>query len=249
LCDFKTIQPLINPVKEGEEPKQILKKIERMDKGQQRIFRYRVQYSRLGAGRFLGHLEVLQLVFRALRRAALPLMFSQGYNPSPKVSFSPALPVGVESQVEFFDMELAKPLLRPVESATQLDQQLPAFLSVKSITPIRKKAPVTQVVSYTCTLPESVDLEQIALQIQVFGAAKQFLIERIRKQKRRELNLKILVPRLEQAAEQELLFDLIQPAAAAGTNPREIMEKVLGLDTEQAQQVRVVKIKVREQDA
>ena len=75
----------------------------------QQGYGYRVHYSRLGDSRFYGHLEMLQLIFRVLQRAGLPILFSSGFNPSPKVSFSQALPVGVESLAETFDMELARP--------------------------------------------------------------------------------------------------------------------------------------------
>jgi radical SAM family uncharacterized protein/radical SAM-linked protein len=267
LCDFKTIQPVVhNKVhnKESEEKderdKQVGKTTEvkrepgRADRGQQPVFRYRVHYSRLEDGRFLGHLEVLQLVFRCLHRTGLPVLFSQGYNPSPKVSFSAALPVGVESHIEFFDMELARPLGDPAVVATQLDQQLPECISVTSVAPVRKKAPVTQVVSYVFTLPESVDREEIAVKTAAFFTAEQFMIERIRKGKRRELDLRALLSRLELEGQQEgrggeLLVDLIQPHATAGTNPREVLEKVLGLSGEEALMVRIVKISSIEHDA
>jgi radical SAM-linked protein len=47
---------------------------------------YRISYSRRGDVRFLGHLELIQVFFRALSRAKAELKFSQGFNPSPKVA-------------------------------------------------------------------------------------------------------------------------------------------------------------------
>jgi radical SAM-linked protein len=259
LCDFKTIQPVIHQQKQQaqelagdteKKPNNNSHAPVKNNSGNQTVFRYRVHYSRMGDGRFLGHLEVLQLVFRSLQRAGLPLLFSQGYNPSPKVSFSPALPVGVESHIEFFDMDLSQPLTRPAEIATQLDQQLPIFISVTSIVPIRKKAPVSQIIRYEFTLPESVDTEEVAIRIATFLAAEQFVIERIRKGKRRELNLSVLVSRLDQVQgeERKLLVELVHPDASAGTNPREVLEKVLGLSGEQAQLVRIVKVSSKDLD-
>ncbi len=245
LCDFRTIRPpLVRQRKEGGQVEEKTgKTTQEAAKGQQPIFRYRVRYSRLGDGRFLGHLEVLQLVFRALHRTGLPLLFSQGYNPSPKVSFSPALPVGVESRIEFFDMDLSEPLRRPPETTAQLDQQLPAFLNVTSMTPIRKKAPVTELVSYECTLPESVADDEVVDNIAAFQVAETWKIKRIRKNKTQELNLKALVNRLQLDGERKLLLDLVHPAAAAGTNPREVLEKVLGLQQDQAVLTRIIKTK------
>jgi radical SAM family uncharacterized protein/radical SAM-linked protein len=254
LCDFKSIKPLIQSKKEAattgaageqknETGRQGSSSWKQTDQGQQTIFRYRVHYSRLGDGRFLGHLEVLQLVFRGLQRSGLPLFFSQGFNPSPKVSFSPALPVGVESHIEYFDIDLAAPIQNLQETATLLNTNLPDFLNVQGIEAIRKKPPVDQIISYQCTLPESVDVEQLAISSQAFLEADAFVIERIRKQKKRELDLRPLIKRLEMDLDNEklLLLDLFHPHGAAGTSPREILEKVLGLPEEQSQLVRIVK--------
>jgi radical SAM family uncharacterized protein/radical SAM-linked protein len=258
LCDFKSIRPLTQESQEKKELATSEQKSKfssgswtRTEQGQQPIFRYRVHYSRVGDGRFLGHLEVLQLVFRGLQRTGLPILFSQGFNPSPKVSFSPALPVGVESHIEYFDVDLSSPLKDPLETAALLNIHLPDFLVMQEIEAIRKTPPVDQIISYQCTLPESVDLEQLVARSTEFLAADQFVIERIRKQKKRELDIRTLVKRLELESEGKegdrmLLLDLLHPHGSAGTSTREILEKVLGLSEEQSQLVRIMKCRSQE---
>ena len=246
LCDFKTIRPLVNkPDDIQTEPQRVTNDRAAGKQEQKPVFSYRVHYSRLGDARFLGHLEILQLVFRALHRAGLPVLFSQGYNPSPRISFSPALPVGVESHIEFFDMDLAEPLSRPADIAAELDQQLPGFISITSITSVRKKTPVTMQISYEIILPDSVDGDSVAAKITEFLAAEQFVIERVRKKKKRELDIRVLVNRLEQDG-LRLNMDLVHPHGAAGTNPREVLEKVIGLTAEQALLARIIKISSQE---
>ena len=66
----------------------------------------RVRYAKEGRLVALSHLEVMHAVLRSIRRAGLPVAFSQGYHPKPRVSFGPALPVGVSSTAEFLDLEL-----------------------------------------------------------------------------------------------------------------------------------------------
>ncbi|MCI5192779.1 MAG: TIGR03960 family B12-binding radical SAM protein [Candidatus Electrothrix sp. AU1_5] len=247
LCDFTSIQPLIQKKQESgqtaeQQPKNDNSSWTRTEQGQQTIFRYRVHYSRLGDGRFLGHLELLQLVFRGLQRTKLPLLFSQGFNPSPKVSFSPALPVGVESYIEYFDIDLASPVNNLQETAIYLNTHLPDFLTVDRIEAIQKRPPVDQIISYQCTLPESVAMEQLAQRRAAFLAADQYIVERIRKQKKRELNLRALVKRIELPKhDRVLLLDLLHPHGAAGTSSREVLEKVLGLSETESQLVRTVK--------
>ncbi len=68
--------------------------------------RVRIRYAKLGRLVALSHLETMHALLRAVRRAGLPVVYSQGYHPKPKVSFGPALPVGIESLCEHVDLEL-----------------------------------------------------------------------------------------------------------------------------------------------
>ncbi len=61
--------------------------------------------TKTGPSRFLGHLEWKEAIIRALRRAGLALAFSQGFHPMPRLSFGPALPVGLSSLGEWMDMQ------------------------------------------------------------------------------------------------------------------------------------------------
>ena len=69
----------------------------------------RVEFSKAGKLRFLSHLELVTAIFRAMRRAEIPLRYSQGFHPSPKVSFGPALGVGIAGIREYFDVEITPP--------------------------------------------------------------------------------------------------------------------------------------------
>jgi radical SAM-linked protein len=61
--------------------------------------------SKSGRAQFLGHLDLTRTVLRALRRARVPLVYSHGFNPKPRVQFGPALSVGIESHGEYIDFE------------------------------------------------------------------------------------------------------------------------------------------------
>ena len=83
----------------------------------------RIQYSKEGPARFLSGLEIQSLWGRVLRRAGFPVAYSQGFHPAPRLSFSPALPVGTESLAEFVEVEFTLPVI-----ATELEEKLPAVL-------------------------------------------------------------------------------------------------------------------------
>ena len=87
--------------------------------------------TRRGRISYLGHLEFLRLIFRALRRAKIATNFTKGFNPTPKVSFGPALPVGTESDAEFFIMDLPEPLADRQETMQRLNDRLPPGVAVE----------------------------------------------------------------------------------------------------------------------
>jgi radical SAM superfamily enzyme YgiQ (UPF0313 family) len=71
--------------------------------------RYRFLFQKRGRERFLSHLETLGVIQRALRRSELPVQYTGGFNPHPRLSMGPSLPVGFEGIREFFDVELSSP--------------------------------------------------------------------------------------------------------------------------------------------
>ncbi len=73
-------------------------------------FPVRVRFSKLGKVRWTSHRDVARMFERAFRILELPLEFSEGFSPHPKVSFGLALSTGYESNEEFLDFSLAKPI-------------------------------------------------------------------------------------------------------------------------------------------
>ena len=72
--------------------------------------RYRVWHTKEAEAAYISQLELQSLLERAMRRAGLPMAFSQGFHPLPLISCGRALPVGVESQAEWFSIVLREPL-------------------------------------------------------------------------------------------------------------------------------------------
>ena len=91
--------------------------------------RVRVRWAKLGRLVALSHLETMHTLLRAIRRAGLPVAYSQGYHPKPRVSFGPALAVGIESRAEFIDLELVGSV-EAADVATRLARELPVGLEV-----------------------------------------------------------------------------------------------------------------------
>lgn len=67
-----------------------------------------VKFTKLGGAVFMSHLDLLRCVQRILRRAGLPIAYSQGFNPHPILSFAQALSLGMDSRGEYFETELTQ---------------------------------------------------------------------------------------------------------------------------------------------
>jgi radical SAM-linked protein len=67
---------------------------------------YRIRFAKVGRAAFLGHLDLVRLLARSLRRADLPLAMTRGFSPKPRLVFGPALGLGVPSLGELMDVDL-----------------------------------------------------------------------------------------------------------------------------------------------
>jgi radical SAM-linked protein len=83
----------------------------------------------MGEARFLGHLEMVDVFVRAARRAGIPMRFSEGFHPLPKISFTNPLPVGTESLAEFMDLDLVR-YIKAEEFQKRLNKELPSGLRI-----------------------------------------------------------------------------------------------------------------------
>ena len=79
--------------------------------------------------KFISHLDLIRAFERALRRASLPVAYTQGFNPRPKMSFSPALSVGITSNSEYMDVDFYKEV-PPQVVISRLNQALPDGLQI-----------------------------------------------------------------------------------------------------------------------
>jgi len=118
--------------------------------------RIRIEFSKQGALRYTGHLDLHNLWERAVRRAALPLEYSQGYHPQPKIQFASALPLGFASRAEVMDLWLKEE--RGLDACrAALQSALPDGIQIFAIKQADERAPAlqTQVVSaeYEITIP------------------------------------------------------------------------------------------------
>ena len=103
--------------------------------------RVRLRFSKLGKVRWTSHRDLARMWERAFRRVQLPLAYTQGFSPRPRVSFGLALPTGAESVAEYLDVELAEDTSTDVAALPGgLTPALPVGVDVLAATAIEDRA-------------------------------------------------------------------------------------------------------------
>ena len=105
--------------------------------------RLRVRFARGEAVKFISHLDLMRLWQRALRRAGMPLAYSEGFNPHPRLSLAAPLPLGVTSEAELMDVQVHK-WVSPHFFTGALSEQLPAGIEIRQVYPISLTLPSLQ---------------------------------------------------------------------------------------------------------
>lgn len=92
----------------------------------------RLRFSKTGRAKYIGHLDVNRVMSRALRRAGIPLWFTEGYNPHAYMRFSLPLSLGVESACESMDIRLIEPM-EPLEVQRRMNAALPPDIQIEDV--------------------------------------------------------------------------------------------------------------------
>jgi radical SAM-linked protein len=99
----------------------------------------RVKYAKRGRARFTSHRDFGRAFERALRRAAVPMAYSSGFSPHPRISYPNASPTGAASEAEYLEIGLAVPC-DPDKVRDALDAALPPGLDVVEVAVVRPGA-------------------------------------------------------------------------------------------------------------
>jgi radical SAM-linked protein len=97
----------------------------------ERVCRLRIGFAKTGSLALISHLDLLRLLERALRRTGLPVSFTGGFHPLPRLQVALALPLGVEGTGEWLDLEFTQPV-EPAAVRARLQAELPPGLQLLS---------------------------------------------------------------------------------------------------------------------
>jgi radical SAM family uncharacterized protein/radical SAM-linked protein len=246
ICDGKTIAVKESNPAEIKAPERTSKKDIRKKGMKKKI---RLKFRKMGEMRFLSHLELMHLFYRASKRANLPLCFSEGFHPMPRIIFATALPVGMESLTEFLDME-CEGKITPPEVMEKLNQTLPPGIEIREAEEVPlffHSSLLAHPSVYWIPLDRLLSKEEATPKIKKALEKKEFFIDQQRDGKKRSVDIRHLIEKMEikerSGEEPQWGVELVLRRGMGRTaKPIEIVEAVLGLAGEPLTQCKVIKL-------
>lgn len=107
------------------------------------VQRLRIQFSKIGQTRYIGHLDLARTLERAFNRATLPVSYTQGFNKRPRMQLAAALPLGFTSECELVDIWLQE-VVDPAAAQTQIAARMAPGIVIQSVVEIPLSEPPLQ---------------------------------------------------------------------------------------------------------
>ncbi len=157
----------------------------------------RLRYAKRDKLRFTSHRDVARAFERALRRAGLPMAYSQGFSPHPKVSWVGAAPTGVASEAEYAEVQFVEHV-DPEAVCSALDAALPDGLAVLDGV-LAGPGGLAERIEASCWRIEvrGVSDEQLRHAVQALLAVPELLVERVTKDGRRMIDARAAIVSLD----------------------------------------------------
>ena len=161
--------------------------------------RLRVRYAKRGRLRFTSHRDFSRAFERAVFRAQIPMAYSSGFNPHPRISYAGAAPTGSASEAEYLEIALAA-VVDPADIHAALDQSLPDGLDVLEVVDaaaLGKGGLADLLVASRWVIDTRADRVTAADAVARFLAEESVTVERMTKKGLREFDCRAAVVSLE----------------------------------------------------
>ncbi len=236
VCDFEIIEPKVFDIcEEGTV------KIFSADGVKETFYKtLKISFSKRGQAKYFGHLEQVKIFLRAIQRAGIPVKFSEGFHPKPKISFEDPLPIGLESLNEIFYLSVRGDV-KPKNIIDRLNKHLPRGLSVFhcQLAPAKSLCKASMSSTYMVTKKDGFF---DAKELKCFAKRRELVVTRAGpKGKIKTIDLKKMVLNIKLFAPNKLQMTL-RTEPGRTVRPFEVIEKIFSLPGEEIKQAAIVKL-------
>jgi len=240
VCDFKKIEPKVFDTCKKEK----LKSLQPDFEGETCYKKLQIFFSKQDQAKYFGHLELVKIFLQAIRRAEIPVKYSKGFHPMPKISFEDPLPLGMESLNECFYLTVPVDI-KPQRIITDLNDQLPKGIFVHdcrlapSPSSQKKDRQEFKKAVYRVTLKEGVFEEE---KLEDFTKRAEFTFTRTnRKGRLKKIDLKETVLKIDLLVPHGLEM-ILRMEPGKTVRPFEVIKRIFDLPEETIKRADVVKI-------
>ncbi|NLN15035.1 MAG: DUF2344 domain-containing protein [Tissierellia bacterium] len=165
----------------------------------------RVKFNKKNYLKYIGHLDLLRLFQRSFSRAAIPVKFSEGFNPHPRFSIASPLSLGIESEEEYMDIEMAE-RIEAEEFIRRMNQVLPKDIQILEAVYPEDKRSISSLITWALyeirfATKVDMDLDEAKRIINSWLEREEIIISRLRKKGRKrvmkEENIRPLIGHLD----------------------------------------------------
>jgi radical SAM-linked protein len=155
-----------------------------------------LRYSKEERVKYISHLDLMRTLQRALRRAEIPVAFSQGFNPHPRLAFASALAVGMTSEGEYMDILLERDM-EPKEFCDRMNMVLPIGIQMLEGIKVSDKMPslmsIIERADYSIKIPSFDHSFPIDEMLKKFLAREEIIVEKKGKKGVRKINIRGMI--------------------------------------------------------
>ncbi|MBZ5737247.1 TIGR03936 family radical SAM-associated protein [Nocardioides mangrovi] len=201
------------------------------------VQRLRIRYAKRGRLRFTSHRDFSRAFERAIFRARVPMAYSSGFNPHPRISYAGAAPTGSASEAEYLEIALAE-VVDPAVVHAQLEEALPDGLDVVEVVESPGGALADRLQASHWLIDVTGPAEPVVAAVEQFLAAPEVGVERMTKKGLREFDCRAPVVSLSATAtDTGARIDLVLRHAVPAVRPDDVLAglgAVSGLTTDGA---------------
>ena len=201
------------------------------------VLKARIKFRKYGAMKFIGHLDIMRFFQKVMRRADIPIAFTGGFSPHMIMSFANPLGVGVTSDGEYFDIELAEEIDMN-EAVVRMNQVMVGGMEIVNMVPIsddkkRTGMSIVAAADYLSNVKNDAFPENWKEKAEGFMDQEEILVMKKTKKSEKEVDIKPMIYKFE--IREEGVFMQVATGSVENLKPEVVMQALsqyLGVDTE-----------------
>lgn len=193
------------------------------------VQRLRIRYAKRGRLRFTSHRDFSRAFERAVFRARIPMAYSSGFHPHPRISYAGAAPTGSASEAEYLEIGLAQ-VVDAAQVAAELDRALPPGLDVLQVVESPGGSLADRLTASQWDIRVDADLAQAEAAVAAFLDTAEIPIERMTKKGLRTFDCRAAVMSLAaRQGEDRVAIDVVLQHGTPSVRPDDVLRGLAGV--------------------